>query len=83
MSIFNERVDHGCLRYLLHLIVIFHIDNIQDIQWRDDAFDSLVLAGGYKNLIMTFVESHVENKDRFDDVIEGKGIEAFNINSFM
>ncbi|KAI1642236.1 putative AAA family ATPase [Daldinia loculata] len=53
--------------------VIFHIDNIQDIQWRDDAFDSLVLAGGYKNLIMTFVESHVENKDRFDDVIEGKG----------
>ncbi|OTB12305.1 hypothetical protein K445DRAFT_321290 [Daldinia sp. EC12] len=53
--------------------VIFHVDNIQDIQWRDDAFDSLVLAGGYKNLIMTFVESHVENKDRFDDVIEGKG----------
>ncbi|KAI1469387.1 putative AAA family ATPase [Daldinia caldariorum] len=53
--------------------VIFHVDNIQDIQWRDDAFESLVLAGGYKNLIMTFVESHVENKDRFDDVIEGKG----------
>ncbi|KAI0382809.1 putative AAA family ATPase [Hypomontagnella monticulosa] len=53
--------------------VTFHIDNVQDIQWHDDAFESLVLAGGYKRLITAFVESHVENKDKFDDVIEGKG----------
>ncbi|KAI4865270.1 P-loop containing nucleoside triphosphate hydrolase protein [Hypoxylon rubiginosum] len=53
--------------------VTFHIDNVREIQWHDGAFDSLVLAGQYKKLITAFVESHVENKDRFDDVIEGKG----------
>ncbi|XXG96431.1 hypothetical protein Hte_002714 [Hypoxylon texense] len=53
--------------------VTFHIDHVQEIQWHDGAFESLVLAGEYKKLIKAFVESHVENKDRFDDVIEGKG----------
>ncbi|KAI1772549.1 P-loop containing nucleoside triphosphate hydrolase protein [Hypoxylon cercidicola] len=53
--------------------VTFHIDNVREIEWHDGAFDSLVLEGDYKRLIKAFVESHVENKDRFDDVIEGKG----------
>ncbi|OTB01387.1 hypothetical protein M426DRAFT_25691 [Hypoxylon sp. CI-4A] len=53
--------------------VTFHVDKIREIEWHDQAFDSLVLDGGHKKLIKAFVESHVENKDRFDDVIEGKG----------
>ncbi|KAI1384743.1 putative AAA family ATPase [Hypoxylon trugodes] len=53
--------------------VTFYIDNVNEIEWHDGAFDSLVLTGGYKKLIMAFVESHIENKDRFDDVVEGKG----------
>ncbi|KAL7626543.1 hypothetical protein AAE478_003315 [Parahypoxylon ruwenzoriense] len=52
--------------------VTFHIDHVREIQWHDGAFDNLVLAGEYKRLIKAFVESHVENKEKFDDMIEGK-----------
>ncbi|KAI1413632.1 P-loop containing nucleoside triphosphate hydrolase protein [Hypoxylon sp. FL1857] len=53
--------------------VTFHIENIKEIQWHDGAFDSLVLAEEYKRLINAFLSGHIDNKDRFDDVIEGKG----------
>ncbi|KAH9899116.1 putative AAA family ATPase [Xylariomycetidae sp. FL2044] len=53
--------------------VRFLVSGIKEIRWNEDAFDSLVLMGEYKKLIMAFVESHVENKEAFDDVIEGKG----------
>ncbi|KAI0180807.1 P-loop containing nucleoside triphosphate hydrolase protein [Hypoxylon sp. FL1284] len=53
--------------------VVFHIAHIREIQWQNDAFDSLVLAGEHKRLISAFVEGHAENKEIFDDVIEGKG----------
>ncbi|KAI1075434.1 P-loop containing nucleoside triphosphate hydrolase protein [Whalleya microplaca] len=53
--------------------VTFHVAHIEDMQWHDGAFDSLVLTGEYKRLITAFVESHMKNKDMFDDVIEGKG----------
>ncbi|KAI0014216.1 P-loop containing nucleoside triphosphate hydrolase protein [Xylariaceae sp. FL0662B] len=53
--------------------VMFHIAHVRDMQWNDSAFDSLVLTGEYKRLITAFVESHMKNKDMFDDVIEGKG----------
>ncbi|KAI1106939.1 P-loop containing nucleoside triphosphate hydrolase protein [Jackrogersella minutella] len=75
----TEDLLHLCSAYVrgycfkIKKWVVFDIDNIQEIEWHDGAFDSLVLAGGYKRLIQAFVESHVENKDRFDDVIEGKG----------
>ncbi|KAI0138555.1 P-loop containing nucleoside triphosphate hydrolase protein [Hypoxylon sp. NC0597] len=53
--------------------VTFHIENIKEIQWHDGAFDSLVLAEDYKRLINALLSGHIDNKDRFDDVIEGKG----------
>ncbi|KAF2460303.1 P-loop containing nucleoside triphosphate hydrolase protein [Lineolata rhizophorae] len=53
--------------------VLFFVDNVMDISWNDDAFPNLVLPGGYKDLILSFAESQLINKDTFDDVIEGKG----------
>ncbi|KAH8807790.1 ATPase [Xylogone sp. PMI_703] len=51
----------------------FFIDLIGEIVWNDNAFSTLVLPSDTKDLIMSFVESQVENKNKFDDVIEGKG----------
>lgn len=53
--------------------VKFYVDNIRDIRWDDNAFPNLVLPGDYKELIISFVQSQLKNKDVFDDVIEGKG----------
>ncbi|RFU28818.1 hypothetical protein B7463_g7523, partial [Scytalidium lignicola] len=51
----------------------FFVDFISEITWNDNAFNSLVLPSDTKELLMSFVESQVENKNRFDDIIEGKG----------
>ncbi|KAI0834815.1 P-loop containing nucleoside triphosphate hydrolase protein [Hypoxylon sp. FL0890] len=78
----NELTDdliHLCSAYVrgycfkIKKWVTFHIENIKEIQWHDGAFDSLVLAEEYKKLINAFLSGHIDNKDRFDDVIEGKG----------
>lgn len=52
------------------------MDRIGDIKWNMQPFESLVLPEGYKELILAFVESQVNDKDSFDDVINGKGIVA-------
>jgi hypothetical protein len=49
------------------------IGSVGEIQWNDGAFDSLVLPKDYKELILALSESQVQNKDDFDDVIQGKG----------
>jgi hypothetical protein len=51
----------------------FFVDNVSEISWNDNAFNTLVLPPDTKDLLMSFVESQVENKDSFDDVIQGKG----------
>ncbi|KAF6839164.1 hypothetical protein CMUS01_04359 [Colletotrichum musicola] len=51
----------------------FKVDRISDIEWNTSPFESLVLPDGYKDLILAFVESQVKDKNRFDDVINGKG----------
>ncbi|KAL9617549.1 MAG: hypothetical protein Q9160_007666 [Pyrenula sp. 1 TL-2023] len=51
----------------------FYVDPISEVRWNEDAFESLLLAEDYKKLILAFVQSQVQNKDSFDDVIEGKG----------
>lgn len=43
------------------------------IKWNNDAFDNLVLPGGYKKLILAFANSQRQSKQTFDDVIAGKG----------
>lgn len=47
--------------------------NIGDIPWNENAFASLVLPGGYKDLILGYVEEQIHGEKSFDDVIEGKG----------
>ncbi|KAM0498434.1 hypothetical protein ACHAPB_006352 [Verticillium nonalfalfae] len=51
----------------------FDVDRVSDIEWNTKPFESLVLPEGYKDLILSFVESQVKEGDTFDDVINGKG----------
>ena len=46
---------------------------MKDIQWNAGAFESLVLPEDHKELILALTESQIENKETFDDVIQGKG----------
>lgn len=50
----------------------FLVEYVRDIQWSADPFNTLVLPDGYKDLVLSFVESHVGG-DRFGDIIHGKG----------
>ncbi|CAI4218839.1 unnamed protein product [Parascedosporium putredinis] len=50
----------------------FQVDLVRDIQWSADPFNTLVLPDGYKDLILSFVESHIGGEKSFDDVIGGK-----------
>jgi hypothetical protein len=54
--------------------VSFFVDLVQEIEWNNHAFDSLVLQEDQKELILSFVESQVRFRDTFDDVIQGKGL---------
>lgn len=51
----------------------FLIDNIEDIVWQENAFNSLVMSEEQKALILSFAESQMKNRGGFDDVIKGKG----------
>ncbi|RDW78394.1 p-loop containing nucleoside triphosphate hydrolase-25 [Coleophoma crateriformis] len=51
----------------------FFVDSVSDIQWNNEAFESLVLPADQKELILAFASSQVKHKDTFDDVISGKG----------
>lgn len=53
--------------------MLFFVDFVKEIEWNHNAFDKLVLPDNTKDLLLSFVESQVENKDTFDDVIQGKG----------
>lgn len=50
----------------------FYVEQVEDIKFRDDAFDKLVLPEDQKELIMAFSESQLEGI-AFDDLISGKG----------
>ena len=54
-------------------VATFSVDGIEDLKWNEGAFESLVLPDDYKRLITAFVESQMNNKSSFDDIIEGKG----------
>jgi len=51
----------------------FFIENVKDIVWNEEAFASLVAPPEQKELILAFAQSQANNKNRFDDVIQGKG----------
>ncbi|KAH0593305.1 hypothetical protein MHUMG1_09027 [Metarhizium humberi] len=51
----------------------FFVDNITDVQFDANAFNSLVMAPEKKEVILAFAESQARFKNAFDDVISGKG----------
>ena len=51
----------------------FYVNSISEIQFSETAFDSLVLPGARKELILAFAESQLKCKKTFDDIIQGKG----------
>lgn len=53
--------------------MLFFVEYVTEIVWNDNAFSKLVLPDDTKDLLLSFVESQVENKNTFDDVIQGKG----------
>ena len=72
MSIDRIRV----LQQLANLSSVkFEVDLVQEIEWNEDAFETLVLPGDYKKLLLAFSESQRASSGTgvFDDVIKGKG----------
>lgn len=52
----------------------FTVSGINDIDWNEGAFDSLVLPDNQKSIVKALVESHTFSASRnIDDVIQGKG----------
>jgi ATPase family associated with various cellular activities (AAA) len=51
----------------------FFVRHVKDIKWDEEAFDSLVLDQDHKEMVLAFSESHLQNRNAFDDVISGKG----------
>ncbi|KAK2829901.1 hypothetical protein FQN49_007142 [Arthroderma sp. PD_2] len=51
----------------------FYIEDIEHVQWNDEAYDHLVYDEQQKDLILSFVENHYHTKKMSDDVITGKG----------
>lgn len=52
----------------------FTVSGVSEIEWNEDAFDSLVLPVEQKSVIKALVESHTFHAaQNIDDVIQGKG----------
>lgn len=52
----------------------FTVSGMNEIDWNEGAFDSLVLPEDQKSIVKALVESHsVQGKKNIDDVIQGKG----------
>jgi len=52
----------------------FTVSGINDIDWNEGAFNSLVLPNNQKSIVKALVESHTFQASRnIDDVIQGKG----------
>jgi ATPase family associated with various cellular activities (AAA) len=48
----------------------FEVNGVSDIEWRDEAFNQLVLPEDQKHLVKTLVK---HNGKSFSDIVEGKG----------
>jgi hypothetical protein len=57
----------------VHSLAEFDVENICPIRWSENAFASLVLPHGYKEIIRAFVQEQLSRDDGFDDIISGKG----------
>ena len=46
------------------------MEGVRNIEWNNNAFDSLVLPGDYKELILALIESQSKNRESFDKTIK-------------
>jgi hypothetical protein len=53
---------------------LLDVSLVKDVVWNEAAFSKLTLPGGFKNMVLAFIEGHALNKAQFDDIIEGKGL---------
>ncbi|KAF7302929.1 AAA family [Mycena kentingensis (nom. inval.)] len=51
----------------------FAMDRLGDIEWSDEAFQSLVLGPKQKTLVHSLFKSHKSHSAAFDDIVRGKG----------
>ena len=51
----------------------FFVDSLSDVVFNTRAFESLVLPGNEKELILGFASTPEIYRRQFDDVVEGKG----------
>jgi hypothetical protein len=52
---------------------LFLVELVEEIQWSENAFESLVLEENSKNMVQALVTTHNASGVGFDDVIKGKG----------
>ena len=50
------------------------LECVQEIKWNDHAFDRLVLPENQKELVLALTESQRDNRNTFEDMIQGKGM---------
>lgn len=53
---------------------LFDVDSVEDIKWNMDAFPSLRLPAGHKDLILAFVDGQLSKSQPLDDFIEAKDL---------
>jgi signal recognition particle GTPase len=51
----------------------FEVDLIKDIEYNANAFKALMLEEEQKQMILSLVRVHADERISFDDVIKGKG----------
>ena len=50
------------------------IESVQEIKWSEHAFSKLVLPEDQKELILALTESQRDNRNTFEDIVQGKGM---------
>jgi hypothetical protein len=63
----------GVYKLIRSIKAKFDVDNVKEITWDHHAFDALVLQPDVKKVILSFVQVQLSEKDKFDDIINGKG----------
>ena len=51
----------------------FFVDLVTEIEWNNNALENLVMPPDQKELILSLSKSQLTNRQRFDDIIQGKG----------
>lgn len=51
----------------------FSVELLEPIKWNTRCFDNLVLDAGVKKTMQALVSVHSQERDSFDDIVEGKG----------